>query len=85
MVATRAPFSFCWFRRFVANRQRKPLVGKPHRWANMSRNRAHGPAGQNKILLIHWAAKQEKFQPAVMYFPLTSGIDNSAAEREVTL
>ena len=43
-----------------------------HHRAILSRNRAHGAAGQNRSRSIKWAAKQEKFQPEEMCFFLTS-------------
>jgi hypothetical protein len=43
----------------------------PNRWANVSRNRAHGATGQNRPCSFKWAGKQEKFQPREMFFYLT--------------
>jgi hypothetical protein len=44
----------------------------PNCWATVSNNRAPGAGGQNTSCSIHWAAKQEKFQPLEMCFFLTS-------------
>jgi hypothetical protein len=44
----------------------------PNRRPQCAANRADGAADQNKSYSIPWAAKQEKFQPAQMYFLLTS-------------
>jgi hypothetical protein len=44
----------------------------PNHGVAVPRNRAHGAVGQNRSCSIKWAAKQEKLQPKVMYFFLTS-------------
>jgi hypothetical protein len=41
-------------------------------WATVSSNRAPGAGGQNRSCSIQWAEKQEKFQPALKCFFLTS-------------
>src|ERR1700675_1812034 len=69
--------TFC-FAGFGTDRLRREEAMKnagsenPNRGGTLSRNRAHGAAGQNKSRSIKWAEKQEKVRPKEMCFFLTS-------------
>ena len=75
MVAIGPPF---WFAGFGTDRLRREQAmktagrGNPNRWVQVSSNRAHGVARQNRPCSIEWAAKQGNFQPKEMCFSLTS-------------
>src|SRR5215469_9250207 len=58
---------------FVAKKAMKTANREnPNRWAKVSRNRAHGAAGQNRSCSFKWAPKQENFRPQGRCFLLTS-------------
>jgi hypothetical protein len=75
MVANLTTFCFVGFGTDRLRRQdAMKTAGRenPNRGVTLPRNRAPGSVGQNKSRSIKWAAKQEKVQPKVMCFFLTS-------------
>jgi hypothetical protein len=75
MVANLTTFCFVGFGTDRLRRQdAMKTAGRenPNRGVTWPRNRAPGAVGQNKSRSIKWAAKQEKVQPKVLCFFLTS-------------